>query len=612
MKTNEFKLAGKMGGACFGELVYSALSMSEKMCCTFLALLFFCGLSSPLSGVEPVVDHLTYLDPKIDNPRIQRQFSPKLKVLWKLALARPDAELRRLAADSITQAALLGLEDFSDTAEPLVSLLKSDGGPMVRRAAARALVTIEAKKTADALLNAASQDGLLMAQIVEPALAKWGPDTVSDKTLSDQWLARISQPSVEPAFRRLAMDHMVTLKDARSVAPMLELVMDENGLPEVRTTAAKSAGQIVESGLTSPATELMARTTHPLWLGPLLATLLLSRHSDDDSISRLHQLARHAEPAVSTAAIRRLHQIGLQHSLEHAPQAIASADVGLRRLGAQILVDRAHPDSIVSLAPLMSDRNPSLRRFVAHWFVEFAAKEEFKRVVIEQTEKTLGSQDWRALEQASLIVGALDHEPSAGRLLELLPHARGEVAIASAWALRKLQLKEVLPALWAYTQSIDPLVKNAPGPIPQAEQIGQLFQAFGDQRFLEAEALLRTYVPKAPIHNHARCSAIWALGYFYEGIDEPKLAAQFAERLADIQALIPETEPVRRLSAVSLGRMKAKSQLRELDVFLKAEGTKTAVGFACGWAVEQITGEKAPAPETSIFSVLGWFLEPTQ
>ena len=64
------------------------------------------------------------------------------------------------------------------------------------------------------------------------------------------------------------------------------------------------------------------------------------------------------------------------------------------------------------------------------------------------------------------------------------------------------------------------------------------------------------------------------------------------------------------MSAVTLGRMKAEAALPALRRFLKEESPNGPVGYSCGWAIHQITGEPIPQPDTHVRSRLGWFLEP--
>jgi hypothetical protein len=65
------------------------------------------------------------------------------------------------------------------------------------------------------------------------------------------------------------------------------------------------------------------------------------------------------------------------------------------------------------------------------------------------------------------------------------------------------------------------------------------------------------------------------------------------------------------MSAVSLGRMKARASLDTLRRFyVTLPPNLDPVHNACGWAIEQITGEKVPPAGTMEFSMERWFLTP--
>ena len=80
------------------------------------------------------------------------EFSEKLKPLWLLALDRPESELQRMAADTIALANRSGMPELLDTADKLIALLEQENvEPVVRNAAARALVTLNASQASEAL-----------------------------------------------------------------------------------------------------------------------------------------------------------------------------------------------------------------------------------------------------------------------------------------------------------------------------------------------------------------------------------------------------------------------------------------------------------------------------
>jgi hypothetical protein len=141
-------------------------------------------------------------------------------------------------------------------------------------------------------------------------------------------------------------------------------------------------------------------------------------------------------------------------------------------------------------------------------------------------------------------------------------------------------------------------------------QAQQLHQLFGILRYRDADPLLREYVPKEQIDTRARSAAFWALGLIHEDESDCDLAPVFAERLADVTSLPPESGIVRWMAAVGLGRFKAASQLETLRRFAERDTMFAESGIASYWAIERITGEPMPPEPVETMRIGGWFLEP--
>jgi hypothetical protein len=135
---------------------------------------------------------------------------------------------------------------------------------------------------------------------------------------------------------------------------------------------------------------------------------------------------------------------------------------------------------------------------------------------------------------------------------------------------------------------------------------------FGEGKYAPAEAALRGIVPpKTPAGFETRAAACWALGLLHEGKAVPELSGMLAGRLAAVNPFDVEDARVRRMSAISLGRMRAKDGLPTLrEFYTDGKPSLEAVNNACGWAIEQITGEKMPPPGIVRAPQLGWFLVP--
>ena len=560
---------------------------------------------------ELVIDDIMWQDPPYEVPTLKFDSPPELIGLWTKALQRPDSELRRSAADTIAIAHRSGILDVAGIIEHLVAVLQaSDQEVSVRRAAAHALVVMDVRAQAPLLAQVAVKDGLEVAEFVEPALAKW-----NYLPIREVWLRRLEDRALRPLWLLLAIRCLAVTKESAAQQPLLQLVHDRRGATNIRLAAAQTLAVISSDGLIADARQHTSDKSAGKAIERLLGMTLISGHSSQDAIALIQELAADAEPSVATAALTRLLDINPALTFDLAPTAVTNPDVNVRRHGAQALVSKADETSIRQLTRLLSDPNPKLRRWVAKSFLDLAARPELRNTVIAETERALTSDDWRGLEQAILLAVHLEQKNYANRMLELLQHSRPEVAVTAAWALRRFQLPETLTEMLNHAQRQYDRIRNK-DTAPHVSQLidgqhSQLFQAFGQLRFTDAEPLMRKFVPKNfSLGNESRAAACWALGYLHENRATPDLTQQFVGRLSDVESMMPEVEPVRRTCGVSLGRMKSTSALPVVRNFAASDGITSAVGQSCWWAIEQLSDDKRPPMPAITHRILSWFLQP--
>jgi HEAT repeat protein len=228
--------------------------------------------------------------------------------------------------------------------------------------------------------------------------------------------------------------------------------------------------------------------------------------------------------------------------------------------------------------------------------------------------RVLGQADWRGQEQAAILLTQLDHKPAADRFVELLSAARPEAFITAAWGLRRLAVRETLQPVLEYLQRTREQLRTSTlvgrrviTLDPFDLQLCQLCQFLGKSRYRPADGVLRLMVPRlklpgsaAYLGDETRAATIWALGFIHEGKPVPEVDQALVGRLTDIGGMLGNEEPlVRRMCAISLGRMKAKETLPVLERFCTAQkATADQVNNACGWAIEQLTGRKMGPPGT--------------
>jgi hypothetical protein len=164
--------------------------------------------------------------------------------------------------------------------------------------------------------------------------------------------------------------------------------------------------------------------------------------------------------------------------------------------------------------------------------------------------------------------------------------------------LRKLAVAATLPAALKYAEvKLKDLAKGVGWPLLD-HQLSQLNQFLGQARYKPADAALRRYLPrlgKGGGPAEARAAAVWALGLLHEGKPDPDVVRAALARLNDLAPPPPEDYRVRWMAAVTLGRLKAKAALPSLRKYYQTPPPYT--DHVCGWAIEQITGERLPPPE---------------
>ncbi len=554
------------------------------------------------------IDH----DPEIRVPAPVKILSDRQKALWQEALSRPEADLQRMAADAIGRAHAAGFPDMSTAVSGLVVVLTAPAShPAARLAAARTLIMLDANVTAPQMADCSEKYGADLRQIVEPALAAW-----NYTPYRAVWHARLTKNGVRHRDLILAIRCLTAAKDNSQMAALLNLVHDRFQTPDVRLEAGQAAGLLQETGLESDARRLLAGEQEIPLVNRLCAARLMTRHGGAVGQTLLTDLAIDVEPAVAVIALRRLIEIDAQLVLPMAEKAMQNDDAKIRQCGADACLLAPDPERVTSVARLLDDPYPAVRASVRDALYDLAQRRPDQDEPIRQAAtRMLAGDRWRGLEQAALLLAALDHRPVADRLVELLEYGRPEVFIAAAWALKKLAVRETLPAILdkARRQSANRR-KGSPDPTSLDAQTAHLFEALGRMKYAPADPLLREYIPKDKMWVLSRSSAIWSLGLLHEGTPDEPLAVQLMERIADDGGIMdpPEMGPVKMMGAVSIARMQAVSQVPALRKRIIPAITPDRMGMTMRWALMELTGERIPAPAPAKSGKAHWFLEPLE
>lgn len=597
----------------------SLTSLMKNRAGVLLFVLMVCFAMSGwnhVSAEEIRVEYIMDGEPlPLESESVERVFSPKFLQLWMQVFQHSEVDLRRELLESIDRAHREGAGGTDRTIKPIMALFHEEQQhPALRLAAVKTLITLGAKESAELLWKCAREDGRGMSYLVEPSLARWDYQPVRDV-----WLSRLEDRETPRYALKLALQGLAVVREKKAIPGMRQLVLDANVHSGIRMVAARSAGTLLSEGLEQDAAGLIAEKRSNGLLNRLLGVTLLSGHRGMRAETMLKELALDPAPSIATVALKRLMEIDPEIVAVLVPRIIKNSDSNVRELAAHSLVARPSVERIGSLATMLDDPHPRIRRYACAALVQFSGEKRFDAAVRAGGMEILLTNRWRGLEQAGLLLGTLDHKPAADRLVTLLDFERPEVYITSAWALRKLKIPEMLPRMLIRAQGVTREKKEpkyAKANYSEVDfQLGHLYEAFGLMHYRPAEDLMRTAVPKDSSQGLiSRANAIWGLGHLYEGKADPGLTKAFVGRLVDVNFPVPEDDTVRRASAISLGRMKSKDALGKLRQFAELEGVGSSVGHACYWAIHQIIGEPIPSlPPGEKSLVTGdWSLSPLE
>jgi HEAT repeat protein len=565
----------------------------------------------PVAAADPVIDSVMYADPGLPIARVVKVFPPRLLPLWLTALDRPEDDAKCEAAAAIALARRRGMPGLGAAVAPLVAALDRPGQhPTVRLAVAEALIALDAREAAASLFAHAQSDGVEMRNLVDPALARWdyGPARAT-------WLERLDKRGLPRRGLLLAAQGLGAVREPKAVPRLRDLALSPTTDPIIRLEAARALGRIQTTGLENDAQRLAAEKAAPGGVSQLGAASLLRHHRGDETAKALQRLAVDADPAAAVVALDGLLDIDPGMVLSILPKVIASPDPAVRSRAVEAHRRRATADHVPLIAELLDDPHPQVRVGARKALLEVAGRPEYREGVLARAMALLATDRWRALEQATLLLAVLDHKPASGRFVELLRFDRPEVFVAAAWGLRKLAVPDTLPAQLAeidrrWDRSLKP---NPTDPRAAIDvEVSQLAQSLGHARYAAAVPALVRFVPKAGnIGPESRAAAIWALGRIHENAAPEQLVEALVGRLTDDSTTVAEDLRVRRMAAISLGRMKAQDAVDHLRNYYPRKLTAEPFPNACGWALQQITGEPLPASGTVEVVQKGWFLEPT-
>ena len=288
-------------------------------------------------------------------------------------------------------------------------------------------------------------------------------------------------------------------------------------------------------------------------------------------------------------------------------------DAFIRMTAARIM--RLFPDAQRCgwLDEQLSDKHLEVRN-VAREMLFLVAEEqaELRDGIIAMASDTLtaNSENWQGIEQSLLLLGQVRAAQVSDRCVPLLEDPRNEVLVTSAWLLHLFpdatEQDAVKDRLKRNEQRFATLADSDLG-----QQSSYLIQYTGLLRLTDMQPFLEPNFKKStPGGYYKRAAAMWALGLLHENDPNPDLVKSLLERLADRNSPMPDFEIVRRMSAIALGCMRAKTGVPGLQEAFELDSLPSFIPDSARWSLGMI-GEQMPDPLLpSIQYVGGWKLNP--
>lgn len=407
----------------------------------------------------------------------------------------------------------------------------------------------------------------------------------------EAWLQRLSNPECSHGDLMLAVEGVAACQVTEARPALEQLVRSDAIFPPTRIVASRALGTLATDGLEALAEQILAsnRTAKEQ-----LAASLLAKHKSpaaEQSIAKI--IAGPFAPAQILAFDWYVNHRPEQ-AKELAGKQLEHPDSSMRLAAAKVLHGYDDTDSLRLQSQLLSDRNVTNRRTIRDHLIAKAASETLKPVVDEVLSQHLTGEAYEGVEQAILVVVALDEKERCSQLIALLDHPRPEVHIRAAWALQEIAVDpEILAEIHKHCLIwTDKIASGFSAYKPtDVTRVSFLFEAIGRNAYEPAEEMLRRYVPKQSqkMQPVTRTPAIWALGQIWKGRDDSGLEAALAARILDMSMVDPEDDCVKYTCALALGLMGTKSSIGALKS--APYDASHPIGYAIRWALEQIGPE---------------------
>jgi len=549
-----------------------------------------------------------FLEPHLIGPRTYRELDSRFVPLFDRTLREiNDDELQETAALCLARVAHEKLQDISGSTDILLQHLESHSNLRVRFACARALVNADVRQSAATVLKLNEHADDSQRLWIDPALARWNVTAAGDI-----WKQRLAADAETTLAVSLACDGLAALGDSQASDLLHSVLHSELLAFEKRRAAARALSVLApESAFAAAESFIEGRVPERL-----LAIQLLSG-TKPEAHARMIPLCADASDGVASAAWTALFHVNPEALIPALPTGRSHRDAVVRMTAAHIM--RRFPDVERSdwLHQQLSDKHLEVRNVAREMSIRVAEERpQLRDGIIAMASDTLAAnpEDWQGIEQCLLLLGQLRAAQFSDRCVQLLEHPRNEVLVTAAWLMHLYPDLAVRDAVRKQLVRNEEMMKNPAlisGGADIGEQSSYLIQYAGLERLADLKAFLEPNFSKsAPGGISKRAAAMWTLGLFHENDPDPDLANSFLGRVADRSGMMPEHEVVRRMSAIALGLMRAKSAVPGLLEAYSLDPGTSLIPDSARWSLGMI-GEPLPdALKDYSQAVGGWRLIP--
>lgn len=608
-----------------------AMSLHIRRGLVVAGFVLWMGLTGHAQTAE--VDQPMNERPKLAKPDTITVWPDGMVALWIKALERPEIEIRVEACAAIGEAHREGMPGLDAAVPALLRLLNDlDQAQSVRDAAAESLVTLNAQAALPDLEQANRRNDQSMILITDSMLA-----THRHAAMTPLWLDRVSDDDASDPIRSSSAASLPDNLQASEIQSLLQAMTTETTSWLLRQAIAHTLGrQQRRPEIVSVFRTLTPRRPGVFWR-LIQADMLNAGFEDEQALlmQLIHEAGTEAQPS-AWLALKKLNAIEpWVITPELARQAIANTDTALREQVIRALNHRGDAQAVSLLGLMLNDADPANRRAARDTMLRLANRHEsLKRATAQAATLALADEDWRAQEQAALLLGSLHDQSAQQRMIELLDAPRQEARVAAIIGLRRLTEARLPadtdkpttpaddPAMRALLGTVQPMLTRLIQPKKEFKQtdedsqmVSQIFQSFGVVRYQNplAMTLMLTLVPKnSGYRENPRAAAVWAIGRLEQDTANASLVNTLDGRLSDVSPIEPETQGVRRAAAIAIGLIKPAAAPKGIKRYSDIDEAGAEIAGACRWALQRITGQPQPPFEPFISTSRQWFLVPTR